>query len=45
MNRNVSECWVYAAQNLSVGPIAKVRLPLRIPSGTHACWADASELH
>lgn len=45
MNRNVSECWVYAAQNLSVGPIAKVRLPLRIPSGTHACWASASELH
>ncbi len=45
MNRNVSECWIYAAQNLSVGPIAKVRLPLRIPSGTHACWANASELH
>jgi carotenoid cleavage dioxygenase-like enzyme len=45
MNRNVSECWIYAAQNLVVGPIAKVRMPLRIPSGTHACWADASELH
>jgi carotenoid cleavage dioxygenase-like enzyme len=44
MNRHVSECWIYAAQNLDVGPIAKVRLPLRIPSGTHACWADVSEL-
>lgn len=44
MNRNLSECWIYAAQNLSAGPVAKIRLPLRIPSGTHACWADASEL-
>lgn len=44
MNRNVSECWIYAAQNLRAGTIARIRLPLRIPSGTHACWADASEL-
>lgn len=45
MNRAVSECWIYAAQNFSAGPVAKVRLPLRVPSGTHACWADASDLH
>ncbi|MGQ0621055.1 MAG: carotenoid oxygenase family protein [Panacagrimonas sp.] len=44
MNRNVSECWIYAAQNLAAGPLARVRLPLRIPSGTHACWAAAEEL-
>ena len=44
MNQNRSECWIYASQSLSSGPIARVRLPLRIPSGTHACWADASEL-
>lgn len=44
MNRLVSECWIYAAQNLAAGPLARVRLPLRIPSGTHACWADAAEL-
>lgn len=44
MNRNVSECWIYAAQDLRAGPLARVRLPLRIPSGTHACWADAKEL-
>lgn len=44
MNRKLSECWIYVAQNLAAGPVAQVRLPLRIPSGTHACWADASEL-
>ncbi len=43
VNRDRSECWIYAAQNLAEGPIAKITLPLRIPSGTHACWADASE--
>ena len=44
MNRDCSECWVYAAQDLGAGPLAKVRLPARIPSGTHACWASAAEL-
>ena len=44
MNENRAECWIYAAQSLASGPIARVRLPLRIPSGTHACWANASEL-
>jgi carotenoid cleavage dioxygenase len=44
LNRQRSECWVYAAQDLGAGPLARVRLPARIPSGTHACWADASEL-
>ncbi len=44
MNHNRSECWVYAAQDLGAGPLAKVRLPARIPSGTHACWASAEEL-
>lgn len=39
-----SECWIYAAQSLDEGPVARIRLPLRIPSGTHACWADAAEL-
>ena len=33
-----SACWVYAAQDLGSGPIAKIKLPVRLPSGTHACW-------
>ncbi|MDE0854610.1 MAG: carotenoid oxygenase family protein [Nevskia sp.] len=44
LNRDCSECWVYAAQDLGAGPLAKLRLPARIPSGTHSCWAPAKEL-
>lgn len=45
VNRSCSECWVYAAQDMASGPLAKVRLPARIPSGTHACWVTPEELH
>ncbi|HZR37250.1 MAG TPA: carotenoid oxygenase family protein, partial [Nevskia sp.] len=45
LNRDCSECWVYAAQDLGAGPLARLRLPARIPSGTHACWAGAAELN
>lgn len=44
VGRGRSEGLIYAAQNLEAGPLARIRLPLRIPSGTHACWADAAEL-
>jgi carotenoid cleavage dioxygenase len=44
VNRNLSECWIYHAQDLAAGPLAKARLPARIPSGTHAYWASAGEL-
>ena len=33
-----SECLVFAAADLAAGPIARVRLPERICSGTHSCW-------
>jgi carotenoid cleavage dioxygenase len=39
-----SECWIYAAQCPADGPVARVRLPERIASGTHACWAPATAL-
>jgi carotenoid cleavage dioxygenase-like enzyme len=39
MNRDCSECWIIAAQDLDGGPIARVRLPERNRSGTHSCWA------
>jgi carotenoid cleavage dioxygenase-like enzyme len=44
MNRDCSECWIYAAQDLQSGPVARVRLPARIPSGVHSCWAAGSTL-
>ena len=34
-----SECLILAAQDVAAGPIARVRLPHRIASGTHSCWA------
>ncbi len=36
--RDVSECHVFDAAHVDAGPIAKLRLPERISSGTHACW-------
>ena len=39
MNEDKSECLVFAADDVSAGPIARFRLPKRLCSGTHACWA------
>ena len=33
---------VFDAQNIEQGPIAKVRLPGRVPAGFHATWAPAA---
>ena len=33
-----SECWVFDARDLGPGPLAKVSLPQRVPSGFHATW-------
>ena len=39
MNADASECLVFAADDVSGGPIARIKLPQRICAGTHACWA------
>ena len=39
-----SECLVLDAQAIERGPVCRIILPQRICSGTHAVWADASEL-
>ncbi len=44
MNTGSSECVVLNAKNIAAGPVARIMLPHRISSGTHACWADASEI-
>ena len=36
-----SECLILDAQRIEDGPVARVRLPERISSGTHACWMPA----
>jgi len=33
-----SECLLFDARAIEKGPIARVRLPMRISSGTHATW-------
>jgi len=38
---DTSECQVFDARHIDAGPIARVRLPERISSGTHACWTAA----
>lgn len=38
LNRDCSECLVFDASDITAGPIARVRLPERISSGTHSCW-------
>ena len=44
MNQDRSDCMIFSAQDVSGGPIATVRLPERISSGTHSCWAPAGAL-
>ncbi|MCB9679280.1 MAG: carotenoid oxygenase family protein [Alphaproteobacteria bacterium] len=42
VNRWSSECWVFHAQALRDGPIAKVKLPQRVPAGFHATWVPGA---
>ncbi len=39
MNRNRSQALVFAAEDVSRGPICAIDLPKRICVGTHSCWA------
>jgi carotenoid cleavage dioxygenase-like enzyme len=44
MNRDLSECVVFRADDVGRGPIARAQLPERIASGTHSCWAPGDSL-
>ena len=46
MNENTgrSECVLIDAKHVENGPICRIALPHKICSGTHACWADRSQL-
>ncbi|MEZ4320943.1 MAG: carotenoid oxygenase family protein [Myxococcota bacterium] len=37
-----SACWVFHAQALRDGPVAKVKLPRRVPAGFHATWVPGA---
>ncbi|MEE2692009.1 MAG: carotenoid oxygenase family protein [Pseudomonadota bacterium] len=39
-NRGASECVLIDCKRFDQGPVARIALPHKISSGTHACWAD-----
>jgi len=41
VRNDASECQIFDASEIARGPIARVRLPHRISSGTHATWMPA----
>lgn len=44
MNRDLSECLIFDAQRVVDGPVARLRLPERVSSGTHSTWAPGSSI-
>ena len=44
MTENRSECVIVDAKNVGSGPVARIILPHRISSGTHAVWASHDEI-
>ena len=44
MNEDRSECLIFDGRGVADGPIARLRLPERISSGTHAAWAPGTAL-
>ena len=39
-----SECWVLSAREIERGPLARVKLPVRVPTGFHAKWITGDRL-
>lgn len=40
MNSDTSSALIFAAQDITQGPLASISLPQRICVGTHSCWSD-----
>ncbi|MFT4624439.1 MAG: carotenoid cleavage dioxygenase-like enzyme [Myxococcota bacterium] len=38
-----SACLVFDARDITVGPVAKVRLPARVPAGFHTTWVQGAQ--
>lgn len=43
-NDHTSQCWVFRAQEIERGPMAKVKLPMRVPVGFHAKWVAGDRI-
>jgi len=44
VDNDLSECLILDAAHPTEGPVARIRLPERIASGTHATWAPLGDL-
>jgi carotenoid cleavage dioxygenase len=44
MNSDSSACQIFAAHDISKGPVASIKLPQRICVGTHSYWAGIDKL-
>ena len=39
-----SECWIFSARDIERGPVAKVKIPVRVPPGFHAKWIAGQKI-
>jgi carotenoid cleavage dioxygenase-like enzyme len=39
-----SEAWIFDARRITAGPLARVKLPGRVPVGFHASWVKGAQL-
>jgi len=44
LRKKASQEEIFSEDDISLGPVARIRLPERICAGTHSYWADASQL-
>ena len=44
VNEDRSDCVIFDAARLADGPVASVRLPERVSSGTHSFWASPTDI-
>ncbi|MDV6378722.1 carotenoid oxygenase family protein [Sporosarcina sp. GW1-11] len=44
LNENRSECLILDASDFSKGPVARIMLPHRIPTGAHGAWVEEARI-
>ena len=41
---HIQELQVFDAQDLSAGPVTRIKMPRRVPPGFHGCWMKSSQI-
>ena len=39
-----SQCWIFDARDIPAGPVARLRMPSRVPAGFHAHWVSGDSI-